>query len=212
MATKKKRKKRICIIKIVITLVALFLVAGVGLYFYGRLSRKKEPVNVSKIENTIEYYNYIINDNASEYYKNEFNGLKELLNQETWDKNEEVKYVAKLYTIDLLSLNNKINKYEVTSSQYFYPSKKEMHTTKVVDTFYNLLEDNAYDDRKQELPEVSLVDITSIEEDTYKIDKTEYDCYVINLKVEYVKDLDYPSSVKVILINDNDKFYVVSFE
>ena len=125
MARKKVNRKRIAIIKIIIILIGLFFVAGIALYLVGRLIRKPEIVNVSKVENTIESYNYIINDNASNYYKDEFEKLKDMLNSDTWDKLEEAKLIAKLYTIDLLSLNNKINKYEVTSSQYFYPSKKE---------------------------------------------------------------------------------------
>lgn len=209
---KENKKRRIALIKIVVILACLFLVAGTALYFVGRLIRKPEIVNVSKVENTIESYNYIINDNASNYYKDEFEKLKDMLNSDTWDKLEEAKLIAKLYTIDLLSLNNKINKYEVTSSQYFYPSKKEMHTSKVIDTFYNLLEDNAYDDRKQKLPEVSNVSVSNTLEDTYILDEEEYPCVVVDLDITYKEDLGYPTTVKVILILDNDKYYVVSFE
>ena len=212
MARKKINRKRVAIIKIIIILIGLFFVAGIALYLVGRLIRKPEIVNVSKVENTIESYNYIINDNASNYYKDEFEKLKDMLNSDTWDKLEEAKLIAKLYTIDLLSLNNKINKYEVTSSQYFYPSKKEMHTSKVIDTFYNLLEDNAYDDRKQKLPEVSNVEVVDITEDTYIIDENEYPCITVNLNITYKEDLGYQKTSKVNLILDNDKYYVVSFE
>lgn len=212
MARKKVNRKRVAIIKIIIILIGLFFVAGIALYLVGRLIRKPEIVNVSKVENTIESYNYIINDNASNYYKDEFEKLKDMLNSDTWDKLEEAKLIAKLYTIDLLSLNNKINKYEVTSSQYFYPSKKEMHTSKVIDTFYNLLEDNAYDDRKQKLPEVSNVEVVDITEDTYIIDENEYPCIIVNLNITYKEDLGYQKTSKVNLILDNDKYYVVSFE
>ncbi len=212
MARKKTNRKRVAIIKIFIILIGLFFVAGIALYLVGRLIRKPEIVNVSKVENTIESYNYIINDNASNYYKDEFEKLKDMLNSDTWDKLEEAKLIAKLYTIDLLSLNNKINKYEVTSSQYFYPSKKEMHTSKVIDTFYNLLEDNAYDDRKQKLPEVSNVEVVDTTEDTYIIDENEYPCITVNLNITYKEDLGYQKTSKVNLILDNDKYYVVSFE
>lgn len=209
---KVNKKRRIALIKIVVILACLFLVAGTALYFVGRLIRKPEIVNVSKVENTIESYNYILNDNSSDYYKEEFETLKEMLNSETWDKLEEAKLIAKLYTIDLLSLNNKINKYEVTSSQYFYPSKQDMHTSKVIDTFYNLLEDDAYDDRKQKLPEVSNVEVVDITEDTYIIDENEYPCITVNLNITYKEDLGYQKTSKVNLILDNDKYYVVSFE
>ena len=56
-----KVSKKKYLIKTTLMLVALFLVVGTGLYFYGRMNRKKdEPVNVSKVENTIEKYGYAI--------------------------------------------------------------------------------------------------------------------------------------------------------
>ena len=131
-----KVSKKKYIIKTTLMLVALFLVVGTGLYFYGRMNRKKdEPVNVSKVENTIEKYGYAINDNASDYYKSEFEILKELAKNDDATEEDIVKQVAKLYIIDLLSLQEKINKYEVTCSQYFYSDKRNMNTQKIIDNF-----------------------------------------------------------------------------
>ena len=79
-------------------------------------------------------------------------------------------------------------------------------------TFYNLLEDDAYDDRKQKLPEVSNVEVVDITEDTYIIDENEYPCITVNLNITYKEDLGYQKTSKVNLILDNDKYYVVSFE
>ena len=87
-----------------------------------------------------------------------------------------------------------------------------MHTSKVIDTFYNLLEDDAYDDRKQKLPEVSNVEVVDITEDTYIIDENEYPCITVNLNITYKEDLGYQKTSKVNLILDNNKSYVVSFE
>ena len=58
MARKKVNRKRVAIIKIIIILIGLFFVAGIALYLVGRLIRKPEIVNVSKVENTIESYNF----------------------------------------------------------------------------------------------------------------------------------------------------------
>lgn len=198
------------LIKIIIMLLAFFTIAGFGLYLYGRMQRKEEVINIIKVANTIEKYGYTLNDNASSYYKQEFEILKEMANNET--SNEElIKQIAKLYCIDLLSLNSKINKYEVTSSQYYYSDKQAMHTQKVIDNFYNLIEDNAYDDRKQLLPEVTNVEVTDFKESTYNLSNTKVDSYEINLTITYQEDMGYDKNVQVILVAEGEKYSVVSY-
>lgn len=207
-----KVSKKKYIIKTTLMLVALFLVVGTGLYFYGRMNRKKdEPVNVSKVENTIEKYGYAINDNASDYYKSEFEILKELAKNDNATEEEIVKQVAKLYVIDLLSLQEKINKYEVTCSQYFYSDKRNMNTQKIIDNFYNLIQDNAYNDRKQELPSVKNVEVTNYGTDKYKMNDTTVNSYDVTLKVEYQKDLGYDKNVAVTLVKDGNNYSIVTY-
>lgn len=208
-----KQMKKIDIFKMFFALISLFLIFGIIFYLYGTLQKKEEPTNVSVIENTINNYDYYINDNASEYYKNEFNNLKTLLEEsEAPDDNNYVSLIAKLFVIDLMSFNDKINKYEVTSSQYFLDTKQSMYTNKVVDNFYNIIEDNSYDDRKQDLPEVSEVVITDIENGTYTIDDVEYNTYIMAIDITYVKDLGYDKKVVVTLIKKDNKYYVVKYE
>ena len=176
------------------------------------MNRKKdEPVNVSKVENTIEKYGYAINDNASDYYKSEFEILKELAKNDDATEEEIVKQVAKLYVIDLLSLQEKINKYEVTCSQYFYSDKRSMNTQKIIDNFYNLIQDNAYNDRKQELPSVKNVEVTNYGTDKYKMNDTTVNSYDVTLKVEYQKDLGYDKNVAVTLVKDGNNYSVVTY-
>ena len=109
-------------------------------------------VNKVSAYDYIEKYGYVLNDNVTTYYKDEFQKLKGL---EEEDKISE--QVAKLFVIDLFSINYKVNKYEVTSAQYYYSDKREMFRNKVIDQLYNFVIDNSYDDRKQELPEVKEV-------------------------------------------------------
>ena len=78
-----------------------------------------------------------------------------------------------------LSLKNKVNKYDIGGNEYFYEDKKTMFEQKVIDTLYNSLLDNTYGDRKQELPEVSDVQVLSNLESTYKIGDKEVKAYVI---------------------------------
>ena len=178
----------------------------------GRMNRKKdEPINISKVENTIEKYGYAINDNASDYYKSEFEILKELAKNDDATEEDIVKQVAKLYVIDLLSLQEKINKYEVTCSQYFYSDKRSMNTQKIIDNFYNLIQDNAYNDRKQELPSVKNVEITNYDTDKYKMNDTTVNSYDVTLKVEYQKDLGYDKNVAVTLVKDGNNYSIVTY-
>lgn len=206
-----KSMKKSDIFKMFFALISLFLIFGIVFYFYGTLQRKEEPVNVSKVESNIPEYDYYINDNASSYYKSEFAKLKEILEAEEVDDNAYITELAKVFIIDLLSLNNKINKYEVTSSQYFNTVKKDMFINKVVDNFYDYIEDNAYNDRKQLLPEVSEVVMDELKTTTYKMGEESVDAYEISADVSYVSDLGYDKKVDVILVKEDNKYSVVAY-
>ena len=204
-----KRQKRKDWIKGILLVVALFAVAFVVLYIYGYIQRTgDEIVNKSSEFDKIEKYGYVIYDNATNYYKEEFAKLKELESDE-----DIAAQVAKLFAIDLYSIDYKINKYEVTSEQYFYSDKKDMHRQKVIDNFYNFVEDNSYADRKQELPEVSNVEILEQEKDTYKLGDKKVDSYVISLKITYVKNMGYDKGAVVTLVKDGENnISVVSYK
>ena len=136
----------------------------------------------------------------------EFNKLKDLD-----DDKEIASQVAKLFVIDLFSIKYKVNKYEVTSVQYFYSTKRDMHRQKVLDEFYTFVEDNSYGDRDQELPEVKNVEVTNIKTDKYKLDEEKVDSYVVDLSIEYVKDMGYDKKGEVILVKDGNNISVVSY-
>ena len=206
-----KSMKKSDIFKMFFALISLFLIFGIVFYFYGTLQRKEEPVNVSKVENNIPDYEYYINDNASPYYKDEFAKLKEILEADEIDDNAYITQLAKVFVIDLLSLNNKINKYEVTSSQYFNATKKDMFINKVVDNFYDYIEDNAYNDRKQLLPEVSEVIMNELKTTTYKMKEESIPAYEISVDVTYVSDLGYDKKVDIILTKEDNKYSVVAY-
>ena len=186
----------------------IFLIAFVILYIYGYLSRSKdELVNKVNAYDSIEKYGYVLNDNVTTYYKDEFQKLKAME-----DEQEIAEQVAKLFVIDLFSINYKVNKYEVTSAQYYYSDKREMFRNKVIDQLYNFVIDNSYDDRKQELPEVKEVTITDTKKDTYKLGDEKRECYVVKVSISYVKDLGYDSKAKVVLVHDGNNMSVVSYD
>lgn len=202
-----KKDKRKDWFKGILLIIFLFVIAGVLLYLWGYINRpKNEIVNKVQEADKIDRFGYVINDNVSDYYMSEFNKLKDMQDEE-----EIATQVAKLFVIDLFSINYKVNKYEVTSAQYFYSTKRDMHRQKVLDNFYTFVEDNSYGDRKQELPEIKNVEITSTKKDTYKLGDDKVDSYVVDLTMEYVKDLGYDKKGEVILVHDGDNISVVSY-
>lgn len=208
-----KKQKRKDWLKGILLIIILFAVVGTGLYFYGRMQRKgDEPAVETKVTDTIDKYGYTLNDNVTEYYKTEFDHLKEMTNDSTVTEQDIAGQVAKLFVIDLFSIDYKINKYEVTSAQYYYSDKQDMYKQKVIDNLYNLIEDNAYNDRKQELPEVSDVTTITNKKDTYKLGNKTVSSYLVDLNISYVKDLGYDTKAEVILVNDGNNLSVVSYK
>ena len=193
-----------------LTIIALITLGFLLWYIYG-MNKVPKVVNKSTIESEIKDFGYKINDNESKYYKDTFKQLEQLLNQKDYDDNTYRDLIAKLFVIDLYSLDTKINKYEVSSSQYFYPSKQQMHQNKVIDTFYNIIEDNSYGKRTTSLPLVSQVTITNTDETTYKINDLDYSGYQITLDISYAKDLGYDTKGNITLIKEDNKWWVVSF-
>ena len=79
-------------------------------------------------------------------------------------------------------------------------------------TLYKNIEVNLDGNRTQELPEVSKIEATEITETKFTYGEVEYDAYLVTLNWEYKKDLGYAKSMKLTLIKDSDKLYVVKGE
>lgn len=199
----KKSKKWILFILIVLVVSAGAFVA----YFY--LNKVDKQVKRTVTLDEITEYGYSLRDDATNIYKEEYNNLKAILKEENLNNEEYVKSVAKLFIIDLYTITNKINKYDVGGEMFVYPDGIANFKLNVQDTIYKYVEDNTYGDRNQELPEVSKIDITNFDTTKYKIGDTEYDGYKINLKWEYAKDLEYDSEGEVIVIFQDKNCYVV---
>ena len=55
--------------------------------------------------------------------KTEFDVLKANLESDTIDEEAYALSIAKLFIIDLYTMNNKINKYDIGGIEYVYPSE-----------------------------------------------------------------------------------------
>lgn len=204
------KKNKIWIIAI--SLVILFSILGYLAYniFFKKEAKKDEPNNETNITE-INGYGITLTDNDTALYKTEFEMLKANLESGNIDYQEYAKSIAKLYIIDLYTINNKVNKYEVGGVEFVYEGAKDNYVTNVTDTLYKYVEDNSKNKRKQELPVVSSINVDSINEVTYKVndENITYNGYKIKVTWDYEKDLGYDKTAEIIIINKDNHLYVV---
>lgn len=194
--------------KILLFVLIVVLVYAIGGFIYIKLNKKPDVIQVSDLDK-INGYNYTLKSNDTQLQTDEFNVLKANLESESINYEEYAKSVAKLFIIDLYTLNSKINKYDVGGAQYVYPDAVSNYKLNVQNTIYKYMEDNTNKNRNQILPEVSTIDITKFEETTYKIEEKEYPGYKAELSWTYVEDLGYDTNAEVLLIKQDKTYYVV---
>ena len=198
---------------LVICLILFIYFIGGIIYNFTR-KEEKEVVNNNNnkiVDNavTIKGYSYILYEDESTIYTDEFKKLKNNLEGKKIDYKEYAKSISKMFIIDLYSLNLKKNMYDVGGIDFIYPDSQDNYKLNVQNTLYKYMEDNSEGKRKQELPEVKNVKINEVEETTYKIKEKEYDAYKINVDIEYVKDLEYDKKAELILIKDGEYIHIV---
>lgn len=199
------KKKKIVIISIII---ALLVLAGVLVYLMLFTSPKVEKQTIKKVD-SIKGFDYHLEDRDTKLYKDEFQILKKNLESDEIDYEEYASSIAKLFIIDLYTIDNKVNKYDIGSLEFVYPKSKENFELNVKDTLYKYIEDNSYDDRTQELPIVSAITVDDIKESTYKLEEEEIPSYEVTLSWEYEEDLDYDDEAIIKIIKDDKTLYVV---
>lgn len=200
-----KEKKKNKIKALIISLIVMILVVGGGFVlwkfvFNAEDKTMQEITEIDKLEN----YGYVLMDTDTKYFKSEFASLKEIVKSDNVDLKSYSEQVAKMFVIDLYTINTKVNKYDIGGAEYYHVDKKSMFEQKVMDTLYASLLDNTYGDRKQQLPEVSEVEVVSTKEGTFTLNDKKVDSYEIVLKISYVKDLGYDKKVSVVVVQEND--------
>ncbi len=201
----KKKFKRLIMIFIVIAILLI-----ISFLVYKLLKNNNTNDNI-KVVDSIEKYGYNLDDRDSALMKSKYEELKKVLNSDKIDYEEYAKILAELFIIDLFTLNNKINKYDVGSAEYVYPDSIENFKLNVEDTIYKHMENNSDGKRKQDLPEVSGSNITAINTGEFLIDDENYDSFIVELNWDYVKDLGYDDNATITLINLDNKLYVVEY-
>lgn len=202
----KKKYKR------VLRLIIILIIIVVALIIASKLLKKDTEESQIKVLDSISNYSYTLDERDSALMKDTYNELKKVLKVNEIDYEEYAKLLSKLFVIDLFTMNNKVNKYDVGSVEYVYPAAKENFQMNVEDTIYKHIENNSNGKRKQELPVVKSVDVNSTNETTFTINEVEFTAYEINLTWNYEKNLGYDNEATITIVKENDKLYVVSYE
>lgn len=188
--------------------ILIFVYATGGTIYYIATREKKDDKPIVTNKDTIKGYDYTLKSNATKLYEDEFKALKANLEGDI-NYDEYAVSVAKLFVIDLYTINNKINKYDTGGASFVYPDGRDNYKLNVQDTIYKYVEDNTNGKRTQNLPEVSSVIVKDSKKDTYKIGDNSFEAYKINLEWSYVQDLGYDKTGEIILIKKDKNIYVV---
>lgn len=200
--------------KIILILVILFVI---GLII-GFISTKKDNKNTNNnnenkvktnYEDEIKEYGYTLEKRDNDNFRQTFKELKKELKKDNIDYENYAKLLTKLYIIDLYTIDNKENTYDIGGTEYIIDEAKENYETKIKDTLYKYIEDNSKNNRQQELPTVKEVNIEEITKDVYKYNEQNYDSYIVKTSVEYEKDLGYDKKIIVTIIKKDKKLYIV---
>lgn len=186
--------------KIILSLFFFLILLSLIIYF---LSFTNKSVVTYNVIDSIEGYGYTLDDRDSEYFVSEFNILKDMLSESEVDYEEYSSQLSKLFIIDFYSLYNKVNKYDVGSTEYIIDDFASNFSLKASETIYKYI--GIIDD----LPEVVDVNIVSNDTVTFDYNDETYDAYEVYLEWEYKKDYGYDKKGYITLILEDNKIYVV---
>ena len=171
---------------------------------------KSKQVNKVVVVDDIQTFGYVLHDTDTALYKEVFAELKKVLAEEETDYNKYAEYIGKLFVISFYNLDNKVTNHDIGGLEFFHPEYIEVFRTKAKDGMYKYIKSNVYDDRKQELPIVSNVELISVENESFEYNELKDDnAYVVKLKVSYERDLGYSKEVSLTLVRVEHLLYVV---
>lgn len=205
--TKKKRRLKATPIIILIFVVALLILLYCVKDIYSSL--KSSTTEEVKILNEIKEYSYTLEETDSAYVTEMFKKLEKELNQEVIDEENYATIISKMFLADFFTLNSAINKNNVGGEQFVYSKYKKSFLKNAKDTVYRYVENNIYETRKQELPIVSEVEVTKIEQKLYDSDEiTDAKAFYVDATISYKEDMGYQTEANLIIVHSNNKLEI----
>ena len=195
--------------KVIIIIILIIILAAGGFVAYRIINPSQTKVKETKKLDKIKGFDYHLEDRDTKLYKDEFNKLKKNLESNDINYDEYAKSIAKMFIIDLYTIDNKINKYDVGGLEFVHPDARENYELNVKDTIYKYVNNDS--NRDQELPVVSKITIDDFDNEAkFKIkDEDEEDAYEISLSWEYEQDDDYDNEAVIKIVKKDKYLYVV---
>ena len=206
------KKKRLR--KIIIVILLLALVILVGLFIHDKFFKKEEVTEV-KVISKIDKYGYSLKENKPKEYKDMFKELEKILNEEEIDEEKYVSQISKMYIYDFYSLNDKAAKTDVGGVDFVYKEVLDNYLKKAQDTYYKYVESNIYNNRKQNLPVVTNINVEKVEKKAFAYgDKTDDKAYYVDMTWEYTNSSfnGYQKEATLVFIHDDIKLCLVELQ
>ena len=204
----KKKVKRLLLLIIIVGL-------GLGGYYVYKNIGKKEEVKEIKVINKIDKYGYQLKENKTSKYKNLFEELKEILNEENVNEENYVKKISEMFIYDFYSLSDKTAKTDIGGTDFVYNEILENFLQNAQDTYYKYVESNVYNNRKQSLPTVSNITIEKVENTKFEYNN-KYDdkAYEVDISWDYTDNQfsSYQKKATLVFIHDGDKLSLVELQ
>ena len=198
-------------------LLLLIIIVGLGLdgYYVYKNIGKKEEVKEIKVINKIDKYGYELKENKPSKYKNFFEELKEILNEENVNEEDYVKKISEMFIYDFYSLSDKTAKTDIGGTDFVYKEILENFLQNAQDTYYKYVESNVYNNRKQSLPTVSNITIEKVENTKFEYNN-KYDdkAYEVDISWDYTDNQfsSYQKKATLVFIHDGDKLSLVELQ
>lgn len=205
MAKVKKNKIKKGRVLVVILLIGVIL----GLFY---LKNRKE-LQVVSVVSEIDSYNYYLESNSTRIYKKYYKELENELKDNKVDEEKYAQLVAELFSIDYYTLNNKVTNKNIGGVQFIHSNLKDKFISDSSNTVYKYIKNNLYKNRHQQLPEVNSAEVKDLKQIKYnKKDYKDDSAYEVTVSIGYVKNYDYPTSLTITLIHENNKLVIVEIK
>lgn len=204
---KRVKKKAIILVLIPVVLIIAILVVNIK-------NMLAKPLTV-EVVSSIDEYNYYLENTDSRIYKKYYKELESELEDQKIDEENYVSLLAKLFTIDFYTLNNKMTNQDIGGIQFVHESQKESFKAEATNHMYKYVKSNLTGKRKQELPEIKNATVEEVKQIAYENEDANLEdnsAYQTKVKLEYVKDLDYPTEVNLTWIHEGMKLSLVEVE
>ncbi|RRC93675.1 hypothetical protein EII25_01860 [Erysipelotrichaceae bacterium OH741_COT-311] len=210
----KKQRRKVSVINLILAVSIPVLILVLVFLGYKILTQKPSDStsqhDVVTIKEDKEYY--AIRANATDYQKQLYEELKDVVKTKDWQKISES--VAQNYVADFFTLTNKSIKNDIGGTQFWQTEARINLREKAINSYYKNLELYIKDFGKENLPEVTEVKVIGstdmgLDEDGYRI-------FYVDVEWTYksgngFSTKDFQTGAYVECIKKDDKIHIYKF-